>query len=382
VPLPLNRFAKVGGKIFGARDADNFLYYTEDETDASNGNFVGSTYESWAGNNLEAYPTGERPLSIHAYRFEGWFFSDNALSVWSDFLYQQGANPWRGPWATGCCGQRGFVETPYGPYWLTLDKQLMSYDGAAPIPASEEYEAGLLAKIGDQFIASTELAYLRDPAKRIDRLYIKSKDKTGAPLLIIHDFKLKSSQSLLQPYGQSPLGQGYEALYVGMVPNTLVGAGYTPRQNIRDTNNRERLWTGATDGHFYQLETGNDDNGNTYSADAIALVNAGNKNTLIAGFEWQGDVNVKVTYSVQSRLPLPDWTDPPAQVVGDPDNFDNRHEVEIQEEARFVGVRMQLDSHPADGNFDISDPPFVPIPNYGLINYVTAIMGTDRPEGR
>lgn len=382
VPLPLNRFTKVGGVIWGARDGDNFLYHTEDETDSSNGNFVGVTYESWAGNNLEAYPTGEKPLSVHAYRFEGWFFSDNSLSVFSNFLKQQSANPWRGPWPVGCCGQRGFVETPYGPFWLTLDKQLMSYDGSAPIPASEEYEAGLLGKIGDQYIGSTELAYLRDPEKQIDRLYILSKDKAGAPLVIIHDFKLKSGQSLLQPYGQSPLGQGYEAQYAGMVPNTLAGSGYTPRQNVRDLNDRERLWTGAVDGHFYQLEDGNDDNGHTYSGDAIGLINNGNKNTLVAGFEWQGDINVKVTYSVQSRLTLPDWTEPPAQIVGDPDNYDNRHEVNVGEEARWIGVRFQLDSHSADGNFDISDPPFVPIPQYGLINYVTAILGTPRPEGR
>lgn len=374
VPLPLNRFTKVGGAIFGARDGDNFLYYTEDETDASNGNFVGSTYESWAGNNLEAYPTGERPLSVHAYRFEGWFFSDNALSVWSNFLKQQGANPWRGPWPTGCCGQRGFIETPYGPFWMTLDKQIMAYNGSAPIPASEEYEAGMLGRIGDQYVTSTELTYLRDPEKQIDKLYVLSKDKNGAPLFIAHDFKLRDGQSLL--------GQAYEATYAGMVPNTLAGSGYTPRQNVRDLNNRERLWTGAVDGRFYQLEDGNDDNAHTYSADAITLINAGNKNTLVAGIEWQGDVKVDVSYSVQSKLPLSEWTGPVPQFIGDPDNLDNRHEVTVDEEARWLGVRFQLDSHPADGNFDITDPPFIPMPNYGLVNYVSPKMGTDRPEGR
>lgn len=379
VPLALNRFAKVGSQIFGARDGDNFLYYSEDETDLTNGNFVGVPYESWAGNNAEAYPTGERPLSIHAYQSEGWFFSGNYLSIWSTYLKQQGTNPWRGPWRSGCCGQRAFAETPYGPAWVTFDKQLMIYNGAQPVPASDEYEASLLHKIGDQYIAGTEVTCLKDPEKKIDRIYVKSKDVNGNPLIVIHDIKIKD----FAIYGQgSAGGQAYEALYSGMIPNTFVGAGYTPRQNAKDINGRERLWTGANDGHFYQLEDGNDDNDNTYSADAIAIINAGNQNTLISGFEWQGDPSVAVSYSVLSKLAPNDFTKTENEVIGDPDNPDNRFEVRIGEEARWVAVRAQLDSHPADGNFDISDPPFLPLPTYGLINYVTAKLGTSRPEGR
>lgn len=379
VPLALNRFAKVGSQVFGARDGDNFLYYCEDETDATNGNFVGSPYESWAGNNVEAYPTGERPLSIHAYRQEGWFFSGNYLSICSEFLKQQGTNPWRGPWISGCAGQRAFIETPYGPMWLTKDKQLMEYNGAQPIQASDEYEATLLHKIGDQYVATSELAYLRDPEKKIDRVYVLSKDKNGAPLVIIHDFKLKD----FAVYGQgSSGGQGYEALYSGMTPNTLIGSGYTPRQNAHDVNGRERLWAGATDGLFRQLEDGNDDAGTAYSADGICVVNAGNKNTLVSGFEWQGDSRIAVSYSVRSKLALPDFTTTQNEVIGDPDNPDNRFEVNIGEEARWIAVRLQLDSHPTDGDFEISDPPFIPLPTYGLVNYVTAKLGSDRPEGR
>lgn len=379
VPLPLNRFSKVGTQIFGARDGDNFLYYSEDETDLTNGNFVGSPYESWAENNLEAYPTGERPLSIHAYRSEGWFFSGGYLSIWSTYLKQQGTNPWRGPWAAGCAGQRAFTETPYGPAWVTKDKQLMVYDGAQPVPASDEYEASLLHKIGDQYVATTEVTCLRDPEKKIDRIYVMSKDANGQPLIIIHDIKIKD----FAIYGQgSAGGQAYESLYSGMIPNTFVGAGYTPRQNAKDLNGRERLWTGATDGRFYQLEDGNDDNGNTYSADAITIINGGNKNPLIAGFGWHGDENIVVSFSVRSKLALADFNKTSNEVIGDPDKPDNRFEVNVGEEARWVAVRLQLDSHPGDGNFDISDPPFLPLPTYGLVNYVTATLGTDRPEAR
>jgi hypothetical protein len=380
VPPALNKFTLVNDKVFGARDGDNFLYYSEDNQLSTNGDFVGVTYESWAGNDATAYPTGEKPRALHTYRFEGWFFSRNALSVWSDFLYLQGTNPWRGPWpGSGCAGQRAFIETPYGPYWMTPDKQLMGYNGSAPLPISEEYEASLLGKIGDQYVATTELAFLRDPEDQIDRLYVLSADKNGAPLVIVHDFKIRDYSVYSQG---SILGQAYEYLYSGLTPNTFVGSGYTPRQNALDTNGRERLVTGDILGRVVELETGNDDNGNTYTGDAMAKINAGNNNTLIAGFEWQGDSNAVITFSVESKLALADFSTTENEVIGDPDNPDNRFEVNIGAEARWVDVRIQLDSHPADGNFDLTDPPFTPLPLYGLINYVTAKMGTDRPEGR
>jgi hypothetical protein len=379
VPPALNRFSKVGSQIFGARDGDNFLHYSEDETDLTNGNFVGSPYESWAGNNIEAYPTGERPLCVQAYQSEGWFFSGNYLAIWSTALKQQGVNPWRGPWMSGCAGQRAFCDTPHGPVWMTPNKQLMFYDQSSPVQASDEYEASLLHKIGDQYVATTELGYLRDAEKKIDRLYVLSRDKDGNELFIVHDGKLKD----FAIYGQgSAGGQAYEFQYAGMIPNTFVGAGYTPRQNAKDINGRERLWTGATDGHFYQLEDGNDDNGHIYSADAVGIVNAGNKNTLISGFEWEGDQLIAVSFSVLSKLALADFSQTTNETIGDQDNPDNRFEVNIGQEARWVAVRMQLDSHPTDGNFDVTDPPFIPMPTYGLVNYITAKLGTDRPEGR
>ena len=72
--------------------------------------YVGQPVESWPPNQAEPLPTGEQPTAIHSYRLEGWFFSRNNLCIWSQFLLQQGVNPWRGPWPGGCVAQRAFVR--------------------------------------------------------------------------------------------------------------------------------------------------------------------------------------------------------------------------------------------------------------------------------
>jgi len=371
VPLALNKFAKVGSKIFGARDGDINIYYTEDDTDITNGNFVGVPAESWAGDNLEPFPTAEVPTAVHGYQFEGWFFSQNYLAIWSLFQFQQGQNPWRGVWDAGCAGQRAFIITPYGPHWVTRDKQLMGWNGSGPIPVSEEYEAGELGKIGDAYIANIELAYYRNPELGIDRITIKAQDVNGNPLIIYHDFKLRDFRS--------QIAQAYETVYSGMTPNTLVGSGYSPRQNVRDTNGREKLWCGATDGHFYQLDDGTSDNGSTYTGDAIFLFNAGDGKPLLSAIEWQGDGNAQVSWSTKNSLGMANFT-PGNTVAVEVDNPENRWQVDVDEECHWVYARVQLTSHPADGDFTLTDPPFVPIPTYGILNAVIPKFGRTRDE--
>lgn len=372
VPPALNKFAKCGSKIFGARDGDVNLYYTEDDTDLTNGNFVGVPAESWAGDNIEPFPTAEVPTTIHAYQMELWAFSKNYLAIWSLLMYQQGQNPWRGPYNCGCAGQRAWVETPYGPHWITPDKQLFGWTGSNPIPVSSEYETSLLGAIGDRYVADSELVYFRNAELQIDRLYIKSKDANGNPLIIVHDFNARDMRN--------QVAQGYNFLYSGMVPNTFIGSGYTPRQNVRDTNGREKLWTGDTLGSFYQLEDGStSDNGATYTGDAIALINAGDGKPLINAIEWQGDENIEVSFSTSNSLTLEDFAQAETERV-EADNPDNRYQVKVGMECRWVYARFQLTSHPADGNFAITDPPFVPMPTYGLLNMITPKFGRQRPE--
>lgn len=373
-PPPLDKFAKVSTKYFGAVDGDVNLHYTEDDTDAANGNFVGIPAESWADDDIEPFPTAEIPTAVHAYRFEGYFFSKNALAVWSNLLYQQGANPWRGPWPTGCAGQRACIETPYGLVWLTPDKELMMSQGTDPSSISEEYEASLLGKIADQFVSQTELAYYRNKELGIDRLYVRGLDASGNPVLIVHDFLVKDFRS--------QVGQAYEYIYSGMVPTTFVGSGYTPRQNLRDLNEREKLWTGAADGNFYQLEDGNSDNGANYTGDAIFIRNMGEDLTQADAVQWQGDGNAQFSYSVKLSAALADFIPLPTEMSEKPNNPNNLWEAKIKKEAHWVIGRFLLTSHPTDGNFLMTDPPFVPVPTYGIINMTTAKMGATRNLGK
>lgn len=375
-PSKLNAFANVSGKIFGIRPGDINIYYTEDASEVNNGQFVGVPCESWSGDDLEGYPTAEVPTAIHGYQFELWAFSKNYLAIWSLFMFQQGQNPWRGPWNTGCAGQRAYVETPYGPHWITYDKRLMGWTGSSPIPVAEEYEAALLGKIGDQYIQNTELAYYADGELEIDRLYIKAQDVNGNYFVVIHDFKARDMRN--------QVAMGYEAIYQGMNPNTFVGSGYTPRQNVRDTNDRERLWVGSQNSSlvstFYQLEDGStSDNGTSYTGDAIALISAGDGKPLVDAIEWQGDGNVSMSYSVKNSLTLADFTTPATEQVEE-DNPDNRYQVMVGLEATWVYARAQLTSHPADGDFSLSDPPHVPMETYGLMNYIRLKLGRQRPE--
>lgn len=374
-PDRLNKFARVGSRIFAARDADHFLYYTEDESDISNGNFVGVPHESWAGDNAEAFPTGQVPTALHAYRLEGWFYSKTHLAIWSQYLFQQGTNPWRGPWPVGCAGQRAWIETPKGPFWMTPGREIMGFNQGGPVNVSDEYEKALLGKIATQYISQTELAYLRDPEKKIDCLYILGKDKDGGPVFVIHDFLLKDDRSTS--------GQGYEALYAGMTPTTLAGSGFTPRQNVFDLDGRERLWCGTSDqGRMLQLEDGADDNGNVYSGDIIGLVNVGPEKRTVNALQWQGDSKIVIKYSTKPTLGLDEMTDTKPETLT-PD--DNVFEAVIAEEARWIFVRIQLDSHvagdePTDpvNNFDATDPPSMPFASYGLVNFAMAKLGTSR----
>src|SRR5579883_789315 len=370
VPISgLNAFAKVGSKIFGIRPGDVNIYYTEDDTNLTNGIYVGVPAESWPPDNVEPFPTAEVPTTIHGYNQEAWIFSQNYLAIWSLFLFQQGQNPWRAIWNVGCAGQRAWIDTPYGPHWVTPDKQLMGYNGTGPTPVSEEYEASLLGRIGDQFIGQVELAYYRNIDLGIDRIYILAKDANGNPFVILHDFRLRDFRN--------SIAQGYEAIYSGMSPNTMIGSGYTPRQNVRDVNGRERLWTGATDGNLYQLEDGNSDNGNNYTGDAIFLIGAGDGKPLLDSIQWQGDGNVQVSVAVRATLQLSDFESRNTEVV-EIDNPDNRYKIKVGLETRWVYARFQLTSHPQDGDFEITDPPFVPMPSYGTINVITPDFGRTR----
>jgi hypothetical protein len=333
-PPPLDKFARVGTRMFGALAGNPYMSYSNDITDVTNGNYVGLPQESWPADQQEPLPNGELPTSIHAYRLEGWFFSRNNLFIWSQFLLQQGANPWRGPWPGGCPGQRAFVETPYGPYWLNAEAQLCTFMEDGVISVSSEYETSLLAKISKNTINTAELAYLKDATQFNDEIVIRGLDANGNPVIVVHDFQLQDERS--------PHGQGYNFQYTGITINTFAGAGFTPRQNVYDTNGRMRLWAGCKEGDIAQIEDGLDDNGNQINGDYIGLVNVGPNKPVLVEMEWQGDGQAQYSYTQDYSQGLDGLISIPGELIP---GETSRYAAKMQGEAKWVYCRFQLSSH-------------------------------------
>jgi len=368
VPPPMNRFARVLGRVFGVSDIEpTIIRYSEAEEDAVSGDFLGRPEESWPGNNAEVFPTGEPTTCLAEREFEGWFFSRNHLAIWSEVLRQMGANPWRGPWPAGCAGERAFTETPYGPVWLSGDKQLMTFAGEGPQVISEEYEKALLEKISDANLSAAEVSYLRDPAQSVDKVMVKGKDSSNNPVVVLHDMRIRDARS--------PIGQGYEYTYTGMTPNILVP--------IRDANKKQRLWCGDTAGKFHQVEDGNMDgvSNNTYTGDYIGLFPLGEDDPLAVEAVWEGDETVIFSYADSLDSALADFTEKSTET---PHSVDEplRHIAKIGVATNKLYYRFQLSSHPGDGDFSLGDPPYVPVNDYGVIYSARLKQGRTRPEGR
>lgn len=374
-PPPLDKFANVGGIIFGGLAGNPYLSYSNAASDISNADYVGVPFESWPANQQEPLPTGELPTSIHAYQLEGWFFSRNNLCIWSAFLLQQGVNPWRGPWPGGCVAQRAFVETPHGPFWVNAQRQLCTFMENGVISVSDEYEASLLAQIDYSYLSQIEVGYLLDKTSLTDEIVIMGFDSNGNPVTVVHDFTLADDRS--------EHGQGYQYQYTSLTLNCFVGAGFTPRQNVFDTSGQMRLWAGSTQGFFAQLEDGLSDNTSTFAGDYISLISLGNQRRSLIEMEYQGDPDFQFSYLTDYSLTLKDFIAVTQDQI--PENVQQSTRFGVKfggEEARWLYFRAQLTSHPADGNYALTNPPFLPMPSYGAINMTDLKLGAARPEGR
>lgn len=374
LPPPFSKACWAQWRAYVIDDSDpHAIRFSESEYDSVGGLFVGSSPSCWPATNKTFFPTGEAARAVHSVDDEAWVWTRNHLGILTEFggIYTSIGAPvvrWRGTWLGGIAGQRAFAKTPYGPFWVSADKQLLTRGANGPVPASEEYELALLAQIGDSNLDTVECSYLRDPANEIDRLYILAKDGSNNPLVFIHDFKLG--------------GEGSEFSYTGMTPTTFARL---PQQilSMRDQNGKMRLWSGATDGRFYQLEDGDSDNGSTYSADLISILNFGANVPTFADFEWHGDSNVKVTISPDLRLTLPQigaLDSLPIQQLFDERTSLNRAQVE--QANQFMLIRLQLDSHHADGTLAYSSPvPHIPLEFYGRVYIGRGELGAGRGEG-
>jgi hypothetical protein len=271
-PSGLTQIVKAADRLYGIK-GDAYVYYTP----ASNPDYNGKVEQSWPANNYEGFPTGEIPVAITEYAQQCMAFSDNFCAILVD---NAGSIQFDGPWNVGIAGKRAFTKTPYGPYWLSADKKLYTFEASGPVCVSEEYEKALLGQIGSSYISAVEVAYENDPDRDLDRIIVKFKDANGNPIIVYHDFRLRDSRS--------PYGQGYDAAYSGQLASDFTIA------QIRDSAGKLRIWAGGANGKFYQLDTTGTDDASTFAAEYIALVNEGEATEAIEAFLFYGDKKIAI----------------------------------------------------------------------------------------
>lgn len=375
VPQAFDKVAWVGNRAYGVNGVSATIYKSASIDDIKTGTFVGEPEQSWS-NSTETFPTADPVTSVQAFNYEGWFFSLSDLAILSEISATPG---WQGPWyGAGCAGQYAFAKGWKGlPYWVTGEKQLATMTADGPITISDEYEAALLAKIGDAYLSQTEIVYYREGKRRIDQLRIKCRDASGNPFTVIHDFNLRDDRSTY--------GQGYEEWYGGTLASDFTTAA------VRDANGVLRIWAGASDGTVQQLYTGLTDNGTEFVADQIKLAYLGPNREVVKQIEWYGDSEVQWFISRDMDLAYPAdpntsermdklHDDSPRTVPSDDNSYHYHVDVD-RPEMIHAYVWMRLASHsddaPANG-MELNDPPHFPLEAYGRIYAVDPLMGNAR----
>lgn len=374
IPAGLNMFARVGDRIHAGQIGRPTTYRSASEADAQSGDFTGRPEQSFAPDDIDTFPTAEGLTGMFEEDRGAFYGTKNHGAILSDI----GTGfAWLGPWfGAGMAGVRAKCNTPYGRFWLTGHKQIATFVNGTPTPISDEYEAALLSRIGDATLAATEMAYIKDVAKRIDHILIKALDSNGVPIEIIHDFRLRD--------GQSQVGQGYEFAYSAPLSTDYVLV------KVRDSGGVERLWAGASSGQLYQLHTGANDAGTEYAADAIFRISSGPNRPSVPELRWVGDQNVVV--SIGRKLNgtvdaiaktdfevLTPATGGAEVLTGDgADNAYFKASLKTTELQAGMFVRLQLTSHSADGNLDLNNPPHVPLETYGRVYLAQGLVGNQR----
>lgn len=370
IPAGLNMFALSGGKIAGAISGRPTVYFSADESDSLNGDFVGRWEQSWAPTDIETFPTAQGLVGMFDEDRGVFCGTKNDGGIIADL---GPVRAWIGPWyGAGFAGARSWCNTPYGKYWVTGHKQLATFEDGLPVAVSNEYSTALLSKIGDAYLTQVEMKHLADIAKGIDKIVIKCLDSTGTPFEVHHDFKLRDARSAI--------GQGYESVYSSPLATNFV------MSKVRDANGVERLWAGASTGRLYQLETGANDAGTEFAADALYLLNGGPNRPTLPEIRWYGDAGVVVsgTRKLNTALAdIPKWTPATggAEIVQGSDGdsyFRAKPPAGMSTEASHMYIRFQLTSHSADGNLDSNDPPHNPLEVYGRIYLVQGLAGEQR----
>jgi hypothetical protein len=362
LPPAFDKCVRVGDRIYVNAASSADIAISETAADDRNGIFVGNPWESFASTNTETFPTGDNVTCLQEYQGEAVIFTYNDSALLADL---GGPRVWRGPFPVGSPAQRVFCRSPFGPFWVTSDKELATIGPNGPMVVSEEYESGLLAQIGDAYISNVEVAYTRDPLLHYDHIKIKGQDSNGAALTIIHDFKLID--------GRSVVGQGRKVTYSSALANdfsVMVG---------RNASSRLTSYAGGSDGQIYVLDSGDSDNGATFDNDYIALTNYGTDRPSIPYFEWMGDEKVVISVAKALNSTTADFAELKYEAVpGKEGGFHFRAFQDGSGIADHAYVRIQLTSHSADGSLALNNPLHIPVEDYGRVYLLRVCFGEAR----
>jgi hypothetical protein len=390
-PPAFTSFWREGDRMGGSVLDQPFVFRSSSELDATTGIFVGDPAQSWSPLRVETFPTAEAVVGGFGFMQESWVFTRNDFGQVSQL---SGDVAWNGPYGFGIVGSFAFAKGWQSlPFWISHDKQLctMLPGVPGPISVSTEYETALLARIGDDYDADgnpllypakTELVYFRDPLRMIDVLRIKCVDNNGNPFTVIHDFNLRDDSS--------PYGQGYEEIYLGPL-----GTDYQSCA-LRDSSSHARMWATASDGAIYQYYTGGLDNtdpivptnGLAFTADAVNLRYMGGEHTAVKTLEWYGDPLIQWFIYENMIDVIPDplyWVNLSFEARPVPNDAGNAHYMADFERPEMTHCYLwaQLVAHPFDSftpatPMQLSEPPHIPVENYGRLYLAAPILGDSR----
>jgi hypothetical protein len=390
IPPAFACFWREGDRMCGSLRNQPFVYRCGSEIDSTTGIFVGLPAQSWSPARLETFPTAAGIFGGYGYMQESWVFTMSDLAQLSELT---GEAVWNGPYNPfGIIGPKAFDKGWNSlPFWVSKDKELctMIPGSNGPMVISGEYEASLLAQIGDDIYnpsthlittpraSRTELIYFYDPLNKVEVLRIKCIDANGVPFTVIHDFNLRDDQS--------PYGQAYVHAYVDALANDFTTC------RILDVNRHARIWAGGSDGRFYAFYLGGQDNGVDFPASAIALRYLGGERTGLRTIEWYGDEKLKwylLDHMVGDDI-LPDqtqWVDVTDEFRPFPGDEHSGHYIADLQRPEMIHCYLwiYLMGHAADAPIPadpmaLSSPiPHTPLETYGRLYMAAPIIAGSR----
>lgn len=205
-PRPMSQIAYVNGRLYGILLAGgtgpNTVYereysavaYSAAADDYSEQNFVGVPEESWPLTNRKFTPNGERPLLVRPAPNRSQALVCTRTGT---FLLEQtadGLHVWEPvSWVDGIWGERSYVDSPYGPMWLTQNRQLVVLRPGRTTLDFLSTKFDLMLQ--QDLLIGTAADFVRDPTNQIERYQVWA----GNGNFYIYDFYTDAASS-----GQAP----------------------------------------------------------------------------------------------------------------------------------------------------------------------------------